>query len=265
MRQRRAGRSQTPGRRRLGQLNRAIEMTLPEIFVGDLVELQRACVREVEDAVRTAIATRGRALAALPGGSVAQAFFPALAESAADWTRTEVFWIDERAVPPRHPDSNYGLAASLLLLPAGVPEPRIHRLPAELPDLEQAARRASDELKSIAGDPPMLDLVLAGVGEDGHVASIFCSDVRHAARRGVRSGGARLRRAQTSRVPAHHDAAGVELCPPRHRRGLRPIESRRRSRRDSAVRRRDAGGRASAPYGASAVAARSRCRRVVIT
>ena len=152
-------------------------MQPPEIFVGDLVELQRACVREVEDAVRTAIATRGRALAALPGGSVAQAFFPVLAESAADWTRTEVFWIDERAVPPRHPDSNYGLAASLLLIPAGVPEPRIHRLPGELPDLDQAARRASDELKSIAGDPPMLDLVLAGVGEDGHIASIFGTDV----------------------------------------------------------------------------------------
>lgn len=151
-------------------------MKPPEIFVGDLAELQRACVREVEDALRTAIDTRGRALAALPGGSVAQAFFPALAESAADWTRTEVFWIDERAVPPRHPESNYGLAASLLLIPAGVPEPHIHRLPGELPDLDQAARRASDELKSIAGDPPMLDLVLAGVGEDGHIASIFETD-----------------------------------------------------------------------------------------
>ena len=150
----------------------------PEIFVGDLAELQRVCVGEVEDALRTAIEARGRALAALPGGSVAQAFFPALAQSAADWTRTDVFWIDERAVPPRHPDSNYALAASLLLIPAGVPEPRIHRLPGELPDLDQAARRASDELRSIAGDPPLLDLVIAGVGEDGHVASIFGAPAR---------------------------------------------------------------------------------------
>src|ERR1700741_2448105 len=102
--QQRARRSQTPRWRRLGPPTQPVDMKPPEIFVGDLVELQRACVREVEDAVRTAIATRGRALAALPGGSVAKAFFPALAESAADWTRIEVFWIDERAVPPRHPD-----------------------------------------------------------------------------------------------------------------------------------------------------------------
>ena len=80
---------------------------------------------------------------ALPGGSVASAFFPKLAALAVDWTRIEIFWIDERAVPPDHPDSNFALASKLLLVPARVPGARIHRMYGELPDLEQAARRAS--------------------------------------------------------------------------------------------------------------------------
>ncbi len=87
-------------------------------------------------------------------------FFPSLATLAVDWTRVDFFWIDERAVPPDHPDSNYWLASRLLLVPARVPVARIHRMHGELPELDQAARRAADELRSIAGDPPLLDLVL---------------------------------------------------------------------------------------------------------
>lgn len=145
----------------------------PRLDVASVEELRRTAVREFERAAAAAIAARGRFITALPGGSVAQTFFPALAASNVDWTRTEVFWIDERAVPPDHADSNYAIAATLLLRPARVPPARIHRLHGELPDLAQAARRDADELKSIAGDPPLLDLALAGVGEDGHVASIF--------------------------------------------------------------------------------------------
>ena len=110
---------------------------------------------------------------ALPGGSVATTFLPVLAGLAVDWAHIDLFWIDERAVPPDHPDSNYGIASRLLLSPARVPPARIHRMQGELPELEQAARRASDELRSVAGDPPGLDLALVGVGADGHVASIF--------------------------------------------------------------------------------------------
>ena len=65
------------------------------------------------------------------------------------------------------------IASALLLVPARVPGPRVHRMYGELPDLAQAARRATDDLKLIAGDPPFIDFVLAGVGDDGHVASIF--------------------------------------------------------------------------------------------
>jgi 6-phosphogluconolactonase len=143
------------------------------VVVGDLAELQRTLGMEFEARASDIIGRRGKCIVALTGGSVAPAFFPTLARVTVDWTRVEIFWIDERAVPPDHPDSNYALALRLLLVPARVPAERVHRMPGELPDLAQAARRASDELKSIAGDPPHLDLALLGVGEDGHIASIF--------------------------------------------------------------------------------------------
>ena len=147
----------------------------PRVFVDDLSQLRLTLAREFETQVMDVIARREKCIIALPGGSVASAFFPTLATLAVDWTRIEVFWIDERAVPPDHPDSNAGLASRLLLNPARVPAARIHRMHGELPDLDQAARRAIDDLKSIAGDPPHLDLAIVGVGDDGHVASIFGS------------------------------------------------------------------------------------------
>lgn len=151
----------------------------PRVVISDLPELQTTLAKEFQKQAAEVIARREKFIVALPGGSVATAFFPTLAALPIDWTRIEIFWIDERAVPPDHPDSNYALASKLLLVPARVPAARIHRMYGELPDLAQAARRATDDLKLIAGDPPFIDVVLAGVGEDGHVASIF-SDVRRA-------------------------------------------------------------------------------------
>jgi 6-phosphogluconolactonase len=145
----------------------------PTIVIDDLPRLQEALAREFATRARSAIANRGKFIVALPGGSVAATFFPSISRVALNWAQIEFFWTDERAVPPDDPESNYGLAARLLLRPAGVPAHCIHRMQAEAPDLEQAARNAADELKSIAGDPPRLDLALVGVGEDGHVASIF--------------------------------------------------------------------------------------------
>ena len=145
----------------------------PRVVVGDLPELRTTLAAEFQTQAADVTARREKFIVALPGGSVATAFFPTLAALAVDWTRIDIFWIDERAVPPDHPDSNFALASRLLLVPARVPAPHVHRMYGELPDLEQAARRATDDLKLIAGDPPFIDFVLAGVGEDGHVASIF--------------------------------------------------------------------------------------------
>jgi len=150
-------------------------MTARRGVTDDAAVLQRAFADEFTAQAAEIIARRGRFIVALPGGSVAITFLPVLAGLTVDWAHIDLFWIDERAVPPDHPDSNYGIASRLLLTPARVPASRIHRMYGELPELEQAARRASDELKSVAGDPPRLDLALVGVGADGHVASIFPS------------------------------------------------------------------------------------------
>lgn len=143
------------------------------VVVDDVSVLAQTFAAEFTAHAADSIARRGKFVVGLPGGSVATTFLPSLAAQSVDWRRTELFWIDERAVPPDHPDSNYAIASRLLLAPARVPGPSVHRMYGELPDLEQAARRASDDLKSIAGDPPRIDLALVGVGPDGHVASIF--------------------------------------------------------------------------------------------
>jgi 6-phosphogluconolactonase len=148
----------------------------PVVVVGELPALQQRLAAEFLSRSTDAIARKGRFIIALPGGSVAQAFFPTVAALPIDWTRTDVFWIDERAVPPDHPDSNYLLAEKLFLQPAGVPSARVHRMHGELIDVDQAARRASDELTLVAGSPPRIDVVLVGVGEDGHVASLFAGE-----------------------------------------------------------------------------------------
>lgn len=127
-----------------------------------------ALVTQIEAEARNAIQARGRFSIALPGGSVATEGFPRLAASELDWAHVDVFWGDERAVPPTHPDSNFGVARSLLLDRVGAPPERIHRMLADREDLDQAARDYEATVRAVG-----LDLVLLGVGPDGHVCSLF--------------------------------------------------------------------------------------------
>ena len=146
---------------------------LPEIVVADVETLARRMAGTMEQAAAEALAARGRFAVALSGGSLATLFFPSLVRTAVDWSRVDFFWCDERAVPPSHADSNYAAAHSLWLAPAGVPAARIHRMPADAADLERAAFDYEGELMRTLGTPPRLDVVLLGVGPDGHVASLF--------------------------------------------------------------------------------------------
>jgi 6-phosphogluconolactonase len=144
-----------------------------DIVVDDAIPLSEALATLVEGESRAACAARGSFALALPGGSVATTFFPRLARAALDWSRTDVFWVDERAVPVTDPESNYGAAHALLLSPAGVPDARVHRMDAEGPDLEATARACEDELRRVLGPERRLDVALIGVGPDGHVGSLF--------------------------------------------------------------------------------------------
>jgi 6-phosphogluconolactonase len=145
----------------------------PETIVDEPGGLAETLAALLERESREALAARGRFSLALTGGSVAEAFFPRLARVRLDWSRTEVFWGDERAVPPSHPDSNYGRARALWFDPAGVPPERLHRMEGDSADLAAAAEAYADLLVRRLGTPARLDLALLGVGPDGHVCSLF--------------------------------------------------------------------------------------------
>lgn len=146
---------------------------LPEVIVDGLDSLAERLASLVMQKARRALDERGSFAIALPGGSVAQAFFPRLARLPLDWSRTSFFWGDERAVPATDPESNYGVARALWLEPAQVPDASIHRMRADFPDLDRSAADYADDMERVLGTPPRLDLVLLGVGPDGHVGSLF--------------------------------------------------------------------------------------------
>jgi 6-phosphogluconolactonase len=145
----------------------------PEVLVGDPRTLAVDLNRRLETLAAETLRERGRFAIALPGGSVAEAFLPVLGQARVEWSRADLFWGDERAVPPGHPDSNYGLAVRLWLDEARLPAEHIHRMPADAPDLDTAARDYEARLREQLGSPPALDVALLGVGPDGHVCSLF--------------------------------------------------------------------------------------------
>jgi 6-phosphogluconolactonase len=120
-----------------------------------------------------AIRQRGRFTCALTGGSAVGDLYRRIASEPIDWERVDLYWGDERAVPPDHAESNYRLAKETLLDPAQVPATSVHRMRGECDDLEHAAAEYERELKVHLGKRESLDLVLLGMGPDGHVCSLF--------------------------------------------------------------------------------------------
>jgi 6-phosphogluconolactonase len=144
-----------------------------ERIVAKAESVPEALARRFEERAREAIDARGRFAVGLPGGSVATTCFPRLAGSDVDWSKVEFFWGDERAVPTTDPDSNYSLARALWLDRVPVDGRRVHRMRGEREDLAAAAAAYEAEMLRTLGDPPRLDLVILGVGPDGHVCSLF--------------------------------------------------------------------------------------------
>jgi 6-phosphogluconolactonase len=148
------------------------KMTI-ETIVGAIPELAERFAQHLEGAYGEARA-EGRPLTiAIPGGSVAQAFFPRLVKLPLDWRHVLVFFVDERAGASESPDSNARLARALWLDRVPIPVGNVHRMHGEAKDLDGAAARYERDLIDVLGEPPRLDVVLLGMGEDGHVASLF--------------------------------------------------------------------------------------------
>ena len=121
-----------------------------------------------------ALSRHGKFLVALSGGTSPLPLYALLAERACvSWHATHVFWGDERCVPPEHPDSNFGAAREVLLSRVPVPDAQVHRIRGENPPGAETARYERLLRDLVPGEPPRLDLVLLGMGADGHVASLF--------------------------------------------------------------------------------------------
>lgn len=145
----------------------------PALLVDDTANVLAHMLDRFVELAEAAQASRDQFCVAVPGGSVAESFFPQLVSAAIDWRRTHVFWVDERCVPPSDPESNYGRARDLWLAPLRLEDRQVHSMAGAAPDLGAAAAAAEHEMIAILGDPPRADLALLGVGPDGHVASLF--------------------------------------------------------------------------------------------
>lgn len=151
-------------------------------IVADGGEIARAAAEEVTRLAGEAVSARGRFTFVLSGGSTPRSLFTLLAdphESFRDriaWNAVHVFWGDERCVPPDHPDSNYRMARESLLDHVPIPAANVHRIAAENPDAAEAAALYDNELGaffSSGSELPRFDLILLGLGPDGHTASLF--------------------------------------------------------------------------------------------
>jgi len=143
-------------------------------------ELAQGAASILGSLLHTGAHDRGMATLALSGGGTPRRVYQVLASQAlrplVPWERIHVFWGDERCVPPEHPDSNFRMADEALLRHVPIPGANIHRMKGELPP-DQGRAMYEQELSAVfhlaAGTMPEFDVVLLGLGDDGHTASLF--------------------------------------------------------------------------------------------
>jgi 6-phosphogluconolactonase len=152
----------------------------------DASAVQRAAAEEFTARTAAAVQARGVAFVALSGGATPRGLHTLLADpgepfrARVPWARLHVFWGDERPVPPDHAGSNYGMAHDTLLSHVPIPPAHVHRVTGEDPDHTRAAERYARELREVFATHgrlergwPRFDLVILGMGADGHTASLF--------------------------------------------------------------------------------------------
>lgn len=155
------------------------EVAANRVVVANVAQLNRAGATEFIRAGLEAITSHGRFAVALAGGNTPRGVYSLIADEFRDalpWQKVFVFFGDERHVPPDHSDSNYRMANESLLSRLPVPSENIFRIEAELP-AEEAATRYEQRLRSFFAiqdeEWPRFDLILLGMGNDGHTASLF--------------------------------------------------------------------------------------------
>ena len=144
-------------------------------------EVNRLVTEEFIHLAEKAIRQKGFFSAALSGGSTPKSLYTLLGSDRYQkqvlWPKVHLFWGDERCVPPDHPESNYHMIRKLLIGKIPIPEENIHRMPAELEDHNRAATEYEQTIRMFfrlgAEELPRFDLILLGMGEDGHTASLF--------------------------------------------------------------------------------------------
>jgi len=154
------------------------EPVKPDVRVyPDLESLSRAVAESLVLLVQATVGDKGHFSMALSGGRTPHLMYRLLADEyrgRIPWSQVHLFWGDERYVPPDDPRSNYRMARESLLNHVPIPADHVHSMPTDLPESEAAARAYEALLRDYFPGPwPRFDLVLLGIGTDGHTASLF--------------------------------------------------------------------------------------------
>ena len=146
---------------------------------SDTETLSQEAAQYIVRVAQESIAARRRFTIALSGGSTPKKLYGLLAEepyrSQIDWTHVDIFWSDERCVPPDDAESNFLMAQQVLLSKISIPSNQIHRMPADQTDRDAASYAYTLEMQQTIGSEsvPSFDLIQLGMGPEGHTASLF--------------------------------------------------------------------------------------------
>ena len=160
----------------------AIKDAKPNINrVGTPEDLAGAAFKAFIDRAGKAIADKGSFNVAISGGHSPERFFELLGEppsvKALSWDKTHIFWVDERCVPPEAKDSNYGLAAHTFLDKVSIPADNVHRMSGEGDNYDKTVKDYEQTIREVfnvsPGQIPQFDLIVLGMGADGHIGSLF--------------------------------------------------------------------------------------------
>ncbi len=151
------------------------------VVCSDAEELNRRTAEQFVRLATESVEATGRFTVALSGGSTPKALYSLLAgqifQPLVPWSSVYFFWGDERCVPPDHPESNYGMARVTMLEKVPVPTENVYRVPTEEGNAQRVAAAYERILRTFfvlnEGQQPRFDLILLGMGEDGHTASLF--------------------------------------------------------------------------------------------